>query len=299
MTSISLFSCCPIQEPDPQYVIPNPWAKHALDKLENGGLDLLKATLKPVLESYLDFQFIELLPTAQHALAYFSCCNFTTDNPASPESIIEANTHIRTLVEWRTGRDLLSFQQACCRVTGCEAPILEPSLDSFINWVARNLAQIQTVSTLDLKNRRISRLPREIGYFTALQTLNLENNKLTTLPDEMRFCSRLAQLNLSKNKFTALPEVVVELPNLISLEVCNNKLLGLTELIRKLSALQCLNISHNEITNLPAGISALTSLRRLDVTANPLRGALPQVPAGCIVEQTGPSLLEMLSQMLR
>ncbi len=138
---------------------------------------------------------------------------------------------------------------------------------------------------LDLSNRGITKLPREIGRLTALEKLNLsydwselsEQNQLTGLPREIGRLTALTELNLSNNHIAALPPVIGQLINLQSLNLGCNHLTTLPPEIGQLAALQSLDLNGNRLTTLPPEIGQLFTLRYLNLYNNRLTTLPPEI----------------------
>jgi Leucine-rich repeat (LRR) protein len=68
--------------------------------------------------------------------------------------------------------------------------------------------------SLDLRNKRLTALPPEIGQLTGLQRLDLSGNQLTALPPEIVQLTGLQHLDLSGNQLTALTPGIGQLTKL-------------------------------------------------------------------------------------
>lgn len=63
----------------------------------------------------------------------------------------------------------------------------------------KEIGQLTSLKTLNLKNNKLVILPPEIGQLTKLKILNLQNNELTWLPSEIGQLTHLKLLDLSHN----------------------------------------------------------------------------------------------------
>jgi internalin A len=122
--------------------------------------------------------------------------------------------------------------------------------------------------TLDLSNRGITELPKEIGQLVNLQELNLSYNKLSTLPEQIGQLVELQHLDLSGNKLTMLPEEIGQLVNLRYLALSHNHLSGIPEKIGQLAKLRILYLHMNRLHTLPKEFDQLQNLESLYLQSN-------------------------------
>ncbi|KAK8834711.1 Leucine-rich repeat-containing protein 63 [Tritrichomonas musculus] len=139
----------------------------------------------------------------------------------------------------------------------------------------------ENISTLDLSNNQIEKVPSQLFTFSKLYYLNLSNNKIQTLSERI-ITSSLITLNISCNPIKKLPDGfpapieclyasfcdLTEFPEswsdaceLIDLNVSGNKL---TELPMIMSLLY-LNASHNNFSVFPY---LSPSIQKVDVSFN-------------------------------
>jgi internalin A len=117
--------------------------------------------------------------------------------------------------------------------------------------------------SLDLSNRPIAILPREIGTFTTLRKLNLHRTALRELPTEIGHLRELEILDVGSNRLAELPSTIGQLQNLSELRISDNHLTQLPPSIGELALLRELSVGSNPLRNLPATIGGLRSLQRL------------------------------------
>ncbi|MFA6429230.1 MAG: leucine-rich repeat domain-containing protein [Patescibacteria group bacterium] len=108
-------------------------------------------------------------------------------------------------------------------------------------------AQVDSSTTLDLKNQGLAQFPMYVVAQTNLVTLNLAQNQLTGAP----------------------PSQIGQLRQLVHLDLSNNRLTGLPAELGQLKKLETLNVANNRLTGLPLELGNLTQLRVLDVSGNP------------------------------
>ncbi|KAI8895897.1 hypothetical protein BC833DRAFT_599670 [Globomyces pollinis-pini] len=65
------------------------------------------------------------------------------------------------------------------------------------------------VTTFNLANRNLVRIPVEIHLLTQLERLGLNNNRLTSLPIQLNSLLQLRYLNLRSNSLKEFPIIVL------------------------------------------------------------------------------------------
>ena len=135
--------------------------------------------------------------------------------------------------------------------------------DNQLTTLPAEIAQLQNLQKLDLSSNQLTRLLAEIAQLQNLQSLYLRNNQLTRLPAEIAQLQNLQYLDLNFNQLTRLPAEIAQLQNLQSLYLRNNQLTRLPAEIAQLQNLQSLDLSDNQLTSLPQEITALTQLKKL------------------------------------
>jgi internalin A len=147
------------------------------------------------------------------------------------------------------------------------------------------MQEARRTGNLDLSNRRLAVLPRDIGQLTDLQSLNLRGNQLTALPPEIGQLTDLQSLELQGNQLTALPPEIGQLTSLQTLRLLGNRLTVLPPEIGQLTNIEDLYLGDNQLISLPPEIGRLTKLRGLYLPANQLT-ALP-VEIGQLINLRG------------
>ena len=130
---------------------------------------------------------------------------------------------------------------------------------------------------LDLRNRRLTKLPPEIGKLTGLTDLDLGSNELTELPPEIGKLTNLTDLGLSNNRLASLLPEIGKLTNLTFLNLRSNQLKSLPPEIGKLTNLTDLGLSNNRLASLLPEIGKLTNLAFLNLRSNQLKSLLPEI----------------------
>ncbi|URD70712.1 leucine-rich repeat domain-containing protein [Leptospira borgpetersenii] len=114
------------------------------------------------------------------------------------------------------------------------------------------------VRILDLSNKRLKTLPKEIGELQNLTVFNLYVNQLKTLPKEIGKLKNLTVLDLTNNQLTTLPKEIGKLQSLRELDLSGNQLTTLPKDIGKLQNLQELYLD-----DIPAWRSQEEKIRKL------------------------------------
>jgi Leucine-rich repeat (LRR) protein len=110
---------------------------------------------------------------------------------------------------------------------------------------------LNNISSLDLSDNELTKLPSSIGQLEKLNTLWLSENQLTSLPESIGDLESLSMLFLMRNQLTSLPEAIGNLINLEILALENNQLTELPPVIGQLSSLRAVNLMSNHIIPWP------------------------------------------------
>ena len=142
------------------------------------------------------------------------------------------------------------------------------------NITAENLRKLIYGSygrrALDLRGKRLSKVPAAVFELTELVELNLSYNYLKELPASINKLRNLRVLRLDGNQLRELPHSICQLSNLFGLSVRENQLCVLPSNIKHLRNLHHLWLDNNQLSTLPDGIAELEKLDLLFVAGNPL-----------------------------
>lgn len=149
---------------------------------------------------------------------------------------------------------------------------------------------LKCIENLDLSEKNITCIPKEIGILSTLTDLDLRGNKISKLPLEIVNLTKLETIDLSENNFVEIPEEVFEMSNLFRLTINDNQITEIPKEIKKLKKLEevyfhknkitdmtniCLvkkiriiYLDYNEIKNIPDEINNLKYLNSIDVSNN-------------------------------
>lgn len=110
---------------------------------------------------------------------------------------------------------------------------------------------------LDLSSMGITDLPPEFASLAErLTTLDLSNNQLRKLPHVVCQCTTLEDLRLRSNALVDLPLELSALKRLVTLSLDSNMLEGVPSCVLSLPKLEALHLESNRISSLPASLFA-------------------------------------------
>lgn len=131
--------------------------------------------------------------------------------------------------------------------------------------------------SLDLSDRKLEELPKEVLACGELQSLELCRNAIATLPKKIGALTELQELWLCQNQLEELPAEIGSLVHLDILHIDRNRLTALPPSIGNLTKLEILEADGNAFTSLPAEIGKLTKLRELRLDGNPITSLPPEI----------------------
>ena len=138
-------------------------------------------------------------------------------------------------------------------------------------WMQENTKKLAAITNLDLSNKRLTTLPKEVCQLTGLQHLYLSSNELAGLPIEIGELANLQRLYLDNNQLTQIPDEIGQLDKLLELDLCGNQLTKTPPAaIWQLTKLELLDLSKNQLTQIPAEVGELTHLQGLYLHNNQL-----------------------------
>ena len=142
-------------------------------------------------------------------------------------------------------------------------------------WMDQHQHELGTVRSLNLREKKLAHLPRQIGYFQSLRHLDLDFNSLTTLPLELFNCTELSSLDLNNNFLTEIPREIGNLADLRHFIIGRNSLTEIPTEIGNCSELRELYLHNNRLTAIPPAIGRCTQLHKLELRNN----FLTEIPA--------------------
>ncbi|MHA1647262.1 MAG: leucine-rich repeat domain-containing protein [Promethearchaeota archaeon] len=127
------------------------------------------------------------------------------------------------------------------------------------------------ITSLELKNYNISRIPDNIDHLQFLIGLHLNNNQIRNIPESIKKMKNLEHIALYNNKISTFPEYLCNLPNLKSLLLTKNSIEKIPNNIENLQKLQFLGINYNKISKIPPNLFKLQNLTKLWLGNNNLK----------------------------
>ena len=118
---------------------------------------------------------------------------------------------------------------------------------------------------------------------TAINTkkLDLSERNLPDIPKEVYTCTGLRQLWFHQNKLKRIPQELIAMRTIMQLRMYDNELTCLPDNIGDLSVLQVLWLQNNRISAIPLSIGNCVDLRILSLFGNPIN-ALPITLIKCV-----------------
>lgn len=129
-------------------------------------------------------------------------------------------------------------------------------------------AKINEQTQLNLSNKDITNIPKEIGELEYLEHLDLSYNELETIPKELFNLTQLKTLRLFRNKLKNIPPQIGSLKNLLILDASYNNIMELPVEIGLLESLVTLDLSFNNIIKLPIEFINMLSIKELYLEKN-------------------------------
>jgi Leucine-rich repeat (LRR) protein len=161
--------------------------------------------------------------------------------------------------------DAPSLIKRCLFLQSSELNLSEKSLST----LPKELMECKHLKTLILSKNIISEIPEWFSdvFSEHLVSLDLSQNCVTSLPDHIKSMKCLIDINVSFNQFESFPSVVTEMP-LKKLEISSNLLTDIPEEITEMITLEYLDISNNLITQIPEGLTSMKKLTTAHIQGN-------------------------------
>ncbi|KAL7055605.1 hypothetical protein AAHC03_023022 [Spirometra sp. Aus1] len=141
--------------------------------------------------------------------------------------------------------------------------------------------ETQPIERLSLASNKLSKLDGQgLAQLDTLTILDLRDNLLTELPEEIEALSSLKQLVVASNQLTRLPPTIVKLSSLVWLDASHNKMTELPTGMEAMTAIERLNLQDCQLNSLPDRLPPKLGL--LDVSKN----RLTCLPCGLLQNST-------------
>ncbi len=128
---------------------------------------------------------------------------------------------------------------------------------------------------LNLSNRGLTEIPKEIYNLKTLTRLNLSQNKISEIPGAIANLTNLTELYLNKNQISEIPDAIANLTNLTKFDLSGNQISKIPDAIANLTNLTKFDLSNNQISEIPDAIAELKNLTELGLFKN----QISEIPA--------------------
>ncbi|MBS9463383.1 leucine-rich repeat domain-containing protein [Flagellimonas sp. 389] len=141
--------------------------------------------------------------------------------------------------------------------------------DDMSNWEGVTLENGK-VTELNLSEKGLTILPKEIGSLSELVTLYVFGNGISEIPKEIGNLENLEILSIGKNFLSTVPNEIWNLRMLKELFITQTRISSIPPDIENLTNLERLVLSNNRISSIPREIGNLTKLRSFLIDRNRL-----------------------------
>ena len=139
----------------------------------------------------------------------------------------------------------------------------------------KEIGKLENLTTLQLWGNQISEIPKESADLKNLRKLYLFDNQITDISEGITNLRNLEVLNLNQNQISEIPETITNLTRLEVLELNRNHLTEITNSIISLTTLWGLSLQNNYISEIPDAIDQLINLKQLHLNNN----CISKIPA--------------------
>lgn len=136
--------------------------------------------------------------------------------------------------------------------------------------LSKALKNPDSVYKLNLRRKRMSSIPPEIGKLKNLEVLIISGSTVKFLPDEIEECKNLKSIIAHSSRLEEIPATIGNLKNLKTLKLGHCNLKSIPKEIGNIQGLWHLSIGGNNITSVPKEFSKLKNLTWLDISDNPI-----------------------------
>jgi len=127
-----------------------------------------------------------------------------------------------------------------------------PDVDMLESLIGRlQQEDIYKITNLNLRGKKLKKLPNNIGNLTNLQRFVCSFNEISEIPDNIGNLTNLQYFNCHRNKISKIPDTVGNLTNLQSFYCSSNKISEIPNSIGNLINLQAFHCYNNQISELP------------------------------------------------
>jgi Leucine-rich repeat (LRR) protein len=142
----------------------------------------------------------------------------------------------------------------------------QPKTIRTYQWHELDKAPIDSVLSIQIKGKKLTKIPNEIFRFKNLQYLDLSNNKLTDVAGLTAF-SQLKKIDVSRNKLEYFPLDFCQLTELDSIIINRNTSIEtIPSCMQYCKKLSYLDLWYTAIDVLPAELATIPNLKKIDLT---------------------------------
>ncbi len=136
--------------------------------------------------------------------------------------------------------------------------------------LSKALKNPDSVYKLNLRRKRMSSIPPEIGKLKNLEVLIISGSTIKSLPDEIEECKNLKSIIANSSKLEEIPATLGNLKKLRTLKIGHCNIKSIPKEIGNIESLWHLSIGDNSIKYVPKELSKLKNLTWLDISDNPI-----------------------------
>lgn len=122
-----------------------------------------------------------------------------------------------------------------------------------IKNLPKDIGSLSSLRILDLRKNRIANLPEQFGYLKAMRYCYLDSNELCDLPMEMSYLCSLEVLTVSHNHLYRIDSRLINMA-IKKLDLRFNRLESLPDESRLFTAMQFLYLDNNYLSSLPKAL---------------------------------------------
>jgi len=145
------------------------------------------------------------------------------------------------------------------------------------NTFPRDKYKLQNLFKLDISNKMINELPKEIGNLTNLRMLIMDNNNIKEFPKELYQLELLGVLSFVNNRVSYLSQEVANFQELLLFAACGNDIKILPQSISKLVNLEFLDIENTQVIEIPVELLGHGNLKKLCINDSLLASVIKNV----------------------
>ena len=153
-----------------------------------------------------------------------------------------------------------------CSITRLENIRIIKCAHQPIDRLPVEIKSLSTLTSMDLSQCFLSKLPNCFGDLINLEYLNISTNKFKEIPIQLFSLTNLRSLSANAMEIVEIDDQMANLVKLTSLELRFNYLKSLSNSVYKLPHLINLDIGGNSFESIPPGISKLAQLQFLNLS---------------------------------